>query len=336
MHAALGNPNPNPRTLTPTLTCASARACAHPHLHLHPNPGLTPAVDVHFFVVPIEERERLTANCTTNIPGPQNSLGQFLQCSQLATDEATLKFFKLPPPEYTTGFAASPEFGDHAIIGHGILVCLETTPAAPIFTCMAPPRKPRACMAPLTAASPPPVASAMALLYSTRQTPARRKGYGTGGSGVCHRGLEPWTSTCTSTLQAGLLLTRLSLALDRHCVSDPASANSKAGMGWLDCHSQFLGGAGIGPPGTVPLFTDLNCTCPFWDDGMTAILNVYDGKVLGNEVMPTLGHVKMLRPPPRQMCMSHVRICVGSADAHGWMGGWAAHLPRAYDGPCSH
>ena len=154
MHAALGNPNPNPRTLTPTLTCASALACAHPHLHLHPNPGLTPAVDVHFFVVPIEERERLTANCTTNIPGPQNSLGQFLQCSQLATDEATLKFFKLPPPEYTTGFAASPEFGDHAIIGHGILVCLETTPAAPIFACMAPPRKPRACMAPLTAASP--------------------------------------------------------------------------------------------------------------------------------------------------------------------------------------
>ena len=124
MHAALGNPNPNPRTLTPTLTCASALACAHPHLHLHPNPGLTPAVDVHFFVVPIEERERLTANCTTNIPGPQNSLGQFLQCSQLATDEATLKFFKLPPPEYTTGFAASPEFGDHAIVGHGILVCV--------------------------------------------------------------------------------------------------------------------------------------------------------------------------------------------------------------------
>ena len=69
----------------------------------------------------------------------------------------------------------------------------------------------------------------------------------------------------------------------------------------------------------MPLFTDLNCTCPFWDDGMTAILNVYDGKVLGNEVMPTLGIVKMLRPPPRQMCMSHVRICVGCADA--WVDG---------------
>jgi len=173
-----------------------------------------PHVDVHFFVVRIDERERLTANCTTNIQGPQNSLGQFLQCSQLATDEATLKFFKLPPPEYTTGFAASPEFGDHAVVGHGKHL-LDAKDMAP--------------------------------------------------GGVAH------------------------------CVSDPASANSKAGMGWLDCHSQFLGGAGIGPPGTVPLFTDLNCTCPFWDDGMTAILNVYDGKVLGNEVMPTLGHVKMLR-----------------------------------------
>ena len=99
------------------------------------------------------------------------------------------------------------------------------------------------------------------------------------------------------TPAAGLLLTCLRLALERHCVSDPASANSIAGMGWLDCHSQFLGGAGIGPPGTVPHFTDLNCTCPFWDDGTTAILNTYDGKVLGNEVMPTLAMPKMLRPP---------------------------------------
>ena len=305
-------------------------------MHLHPNPGLTPAVDVHFFVVPIEERERLTANCTTNIPGPQNSLGQFLQCSQLATDEATLKFFKLPPPEYTTGFAASPEFGDHAVVGHGILVCLETYARRTHLHMHGAASEASRVHGAADCRLPLPVASAMALLYSTRPTPARRKGYGAGGSRVCHRGLEPWTSTCTSTLQAGLLLTRLSLALDRHCVSDPASANSKAGMGWLDCNSQFLGGAGIGPPGTVPLFTDLNCTCPFWDDGMTTILNVYDGKVLGNEVMPTLGHVKMLRPPPRQMCMSHVRVRVGCADAHGWMGGWAAHLPRAYDGPCSH
>jgi len=173
-----------------------------------------PHVDVHFFVVPIEERERLTANCTTMIPGPTNSLGEYIQCSQFATNEATLKFFKLPPPEYTTGFADSPEFGGHAIVGHGNHL-YEAKDLAP--------------------------------------------------GGVAH------------------------------CVSDPASENSKAGMGWLDCHSQFLGGAGIGPPGTVALFTDLNCTCPFWDDGMTAILNVYNGKVLGNEVMPTLNIVKMLR-----------------------------------------
>ena len=90
------------------------------------NPNPNPAVDVHFFVVPIEERERLTANCTTMIPGPTNSLGEYIQCSQFATNEATLKFFKLPPPEYTTGFADSPEFGGHAIVGHGIPVCLET------------------------------------------------------------------------------------------------------------------------------------------------------------------------------------------------------------------
>ena len=90
-------------------------------------------------------------------------------------------------------------------------------------------------------------------------------------------------------------------------------------MGWLDCHSQFLGGA-------VALFTDLNCTCPFWDDGMTAILNVYNGKVLGNEVMPTLNIVKMLRPPPRQMCMSHVHVrahmCgVGRCMVDAWVDG---------------
>ena len=123
-------------------------------------------------------------------------------------------------------------------------------------------------------------------------------------------------------------------------MSDPASQNSIAGMGWYDCHSQFLGGAGIGPPGTVPNFIDLNCarnrpvanphpklspstpphphphlgftltpspppstspepgTCSYWADGTSAIMMTYDGKVIGNEVMPTLGIVKMLGEQP--------------------------------------
>ena len=95
-------------------------ACAAPPL----------AVDVHFFVVTIEEREHLTNDCTTNNPGPQNTLGEFIQCSDLSTDESTQKFFKMPPPDYTTGFTQDTNFGDHAIIGHGIPACLET-PAAP-------------------------------------------------------------------------------------------------------------------------------------------------------------------------------------------------------------
>ena len=84
----------------------------------------SPAVDVHFFVVPGEERERLTHNCTPVIPGAQNTRGDFIQCSDAATDEATRKFFKLPPPEYTTGFAQDTTFGDHAVIGHGIHLLL--------------------------------------------------------------------------------------------------------------------------------------------------------------------------------------------------------------------
>lgn len=173
-----------------------------------------PHVDVHFFVVTIEEREHLTNDCTTNDPGAQNTLGEFIQCSDLSTDESTQKFFKMPPPDYTTGFTQDTNFGNHAIIGHGMHL-LDAKDLAP--------------------------------------------------GGVAH------------------------------CVSDPASANSIAGMGWLDCHSQFLGGAGIGPPGTLPHFTDLNCTCPFWDDGTTALMITYDGKVLANEVMPTLAMPKMLR-----------------------------------------
>tara|TARA_B100000767_G_C19319708_1_gene351059 strand:+ start:297 stop:521 length:225 start_codon:yes stop_codon:yes gene_type:complete len=66
-----------------------------------------------------EERERLTNDCTTNVPGPQNTLGEFIQCSDLATDESTQKFWKLPPPDYTTGFTHDTNFGSHAIIGHG-------------------------------------------------------------------------------------------------------------------------------------------------------------------------------------------------------------------------
>jgi len=57
---------------------------------------------------------------------------------------------------------------------------------------------------------------------------------------------------------------------------------------WLDCLSQFQSGAG-------GAFADSNCTCGFWDDGTSPVLNVFDGKVLGNEVMPTVGIVEHLR-----------------------------------------
>merc|ERR1712048_481252 len=42
-------------------------------------------------------------------------------------------------------------------------------------------------------------------------------------------------------------------------------------------------------------FVDHNCTCGYWHDMTSAILNTFDGKVVGNEVMPTLGIVGALR-----------------------------------------
>ena len=79
------------------------------------------------------EEERLTDNCTPVVPGPQNARGDFIQCSDTATDEATRKFFKLPPPEYMTGFAQDPTYGDHAIVGHGthLLPATDMAPGGP-------------------------------------------------------------------------------------------------------------------------------------------------------------------------------------------------------------
>merc|ERR1712060_632221 len=70
----------------------------------------------------------------------------------------------------------------------------------------------------------------------------------------------------------------------------PATCSSTGPFGtWADCQNQFLsvvfGGA----------FVDSNCTCGLWEDGTTAILNVYNGEVMGNEVMPTLDVVTMLQ-----------------------------------------
>ena len=83
--------------------------------------------------MPTEERERVTHDCTPNVPGPQNARGDFIQCSDAATDEATRKFFKLPPTEYMTGFAQDPTYGDHAIVGHGthLLPATDMAPGGP-------------------------------------------------------------------------------------------------------------------------------------------------------------------------------------------------------------
>ena len=48
------------------------------------------------------------------------------------------------------------------------------------------------------------------------------------------------------------------------------------------------------PPSTSPE----PGTCGYWADGTSAIMITYDGKVIGNEVMPTLGMVKMLGEQP--------------------------------------
>ena len=70
----------------------------------------------------------------------------------------------------------------------------------------------------------------------------------------------------------------------------PATCTSSGPAGnWVDCLNQFqsfvVGGA----------FVDSSCTCGYWDDGTTPIMNVFDGKVIGNEVMPAIGIVGRLR-----------------------------------------
>eukprot|EP00316_Scyphosphaera_apsteinii_P021249 CAMPEP_0119311234 /NCGR_PEP_ID=MMETSP1333-20130426/21987_1 /TAXON_ID=418940 /ORGANISM="Scyphosphaera apsteinii, Strain RCC1455" /LENGTH=363 /DNA_ID=CAMNT_0007315565 /DNA_START=10 /DNA_END=1102 /DNA_ORIENTATION=+ len=160
-----------------------------------------PHVDIHFMVKSIEEQEALTSTCTTVDPGPTNSAGALIQCSETATDEATRKFFIEPPPDQVTGFAQDTSFGNHAIIGHGLHLM------------------------PLSDLAP---------------------------GGPAH---------CQSTGPEG---------------------------SWVDCMNQFMGVVMGGD------FVDQGCTCGPWTDGMTAILNVYNGEVLGNEVMPAIGIVRAL------------------------------------------
>jgi len=58
---------------------------------------------------------------------------------------------------------------------------------------------------------------------------------------------------------------------------------------WVDCMTQFMSFVNGGA------FVEQNCTCGYWHDMTSAILNVFDGKVLGNEVMPALGIVDLLK-----------------------------------------
>mmetsp|Transcript_50640 Transcript_50640/g.162884 ORF Transcript_50640/g.162884 Transcript_50640/m.162884 type:complete len:341 (+) Transcript_50640:47-1069(+) len=76
-----------------------------------------------------------------------------------------------------------------------------------------------------------------------------------------------------------------------HCVSTGPSSGGPAG--WLDCHEQFLGS--VTPNPTEGSFVDKDCTCGYWADQISAIVNVYDGQVLGNEAMPTLALAGLLR-----------------------------------------
>merc|ERR1712166_926402 len=79
---------------------------------------------------------------------------------------------------------------------------------------------------------------------------------------------------------------------------DVATCTSNGTYGnWADCHNQFISAypasmGSCGSPGCA--FVDHNCSCGYWQDGVSPILNSYNGRVIGNEIMPALDHVARL------------------------------------------
>jgi hypothetical protein len=68
----------------------------------------------------------------------------------------------------------------------------------------------------------------------------------------------------------------------------PVACTSTGPKGdWVDCQNQQLSVFGGD-------FVDSGCTCSAWADGVSAILNVFDGHVVGNEIMPSLAHAAAL------------------------------------------
>mmetsp|Transcript_101333 Transcript_101333/g.285793 ORF Transcript_101333/g.285793 Transcript_101333/m.285793 type:complete len:357 (-) Transcript_101333:165-1235(-) len=80
--------------------------------------------------------------------------------------------------------------------------------------------------------------------------------------------------------------------------ADIVRCNSTGPNGnWEDCQNQYISAYPdsmntCGYAGCA--IQDFNCTCGYWHDGVSPILNVIDGMVLGNEIMPTLDHASML------------------------------------------
>ena len=69
---------------------------------------------------------------------------------------------------------------------------------------------------------------------------------------------------------------------------------------WRDCAAQQNEGMALsmlGPYGPMLGLspTDQNCTCGYWADGSSPILNVYDGRVIAEENMVTIDQLDMIR-----------------------------------------
>jgi len=67
---------------------------------------------------------------------------------------------------------------------------------------------------------------------------------------------------------------------------------------WRDCANQFVSAfpksvGTCGRPGCA--FQDSNCACGHWDDGVSPVLNVFGGEVIGHEIMSSYRHLQLLK-----------------------------------------